>query len=259
MANCLTCNDFFQTEEALHAHCRDKADHPYCTPCERLFVTFDALDEVRFFQAQKGVSSQPIPFYQHLRRAAVHQDGNDHQNVNESNEGDEVDEVDEVDEFDEVDDFDDGFDDFDEDEGGEENEEGEEGNEGEGGDEGDGGDGGDGGGESNERVEEGGKCDSCDRNFANQEALIKHLTDSSLHNWCFICSKDFSSSTALAQVCLVHFNAPRDLMHDFFSTLHLPPMAHTHSDVASAQELSLIPPPSPSTLNLAAKRPSGLK
>jgi hypothetical protein len=66
-------------------------------------------------------------------------------------------------------------------------------------------------------VEEGGKCDSCDRNFANQEALIKHLTDSSLHNWCFICSKDFSSSTALAQVCWVHFNAPRDLMHDFLA------------------------------------------
>ena len=53
MANCSTCTDFFQTEEALHAHCRDKADHPYCTPCERLFVTFDALDEVRFFQPRK--------------------------------------------------------------------------------------------------------------------------------------------------------------------------------------------------------------
>lgn len=61
MANCSTCNDFFQTEEALHAHCRDKADHPYCTPCERLFVTFDALDEVCLFQARKDVSSQPIP------------------------------------------------------------------------------------------------------------------------------------------------------------------------------------------------------
>jgi hypothetical protein len=226
MANCSTCNDFFQTEEALHAHCRDKADHPYCTPCERLFVTFDALDEVRFFQARKDVSSQPIPFYQHLRRAAVHQDGNNHQNANESNDGDEgdevdeVDEVDEFDEFDEVDDFDDDFDEGDEDEegeDGEENEEGEEGDEGEEGNEGEEGKEGDGGGESNERVEEGGKCDSCDRNFANQEALIKHLTDSSLHNWCFICSKDFSSSTTLAQVCLVHFNAPRDLMHDFLA------------------------------------------
>lgn len=220
MANCSTCNDFFPTEEALHAHCRDKANHPYCTPCERLFVTFDALDDVRFFQAQKGVSSQPIPFYQHLRRAAVHQDGNDHQNSNESNEGDEGDEVDEVDEFDEFDDFDDDFDEGDEDEEGEENEEGEEGDEGEEGNEGEEGmegDGGDESGESNERVEEGGKCDSCDRNFANQEALIKHLADSSLHNWCFICSKDFSSSTALAQVCLVHFNAPQDLTHDFLA------------------------------------------
>ena len=219
MANCSTCNGFFQTEEALHAHCRDKADHPYCTPCERLLVTFDALDDVRFFQARKNASSQPIIFYQHLRRAAVHQGGNDHQKGNESNEGDEgdevdeVDEVDEFDEFDEVDDFDDDFDEGDEDEdneGGEEGVEGEESNEGKEGKEGDGGDE---GGESNERVEEeGGKCDSCDRNFANLEALIKHLTDSSLHNWCFICSKDFSSSTALAQVCLVHFNAPRDLI-----------------------------------------------
>jgi hypothetical protein len=211
------------------------------------------------------ISSQPIPFYQLLRRAAVHQDGNDHQNGNERNEGDEgdesdkVDEVDEFDEFDEVDDFDDDFDEGDEDEEGEEGEENEEGEEGDEGKEGEEGDGGDEGGESNKRVEEGGKCDSCDRNFANQEALIKHLTDRSLHNWCFICSKDFSSSTALVQVCLVHLNAPRDLMHDFFSTLHPPPMAHTHSDVASAQELSQIPPPSPSTLNLAAKRPSGLK
>ncbi len=226
MANCSTCNDFFQTEEALHAHCRDKADHPYCTPCERLFVTFDALDDVCFFQARKDVSSQPIPFYQHLRRAAVHQDNNDHQSGNESNEGnegDEVDEVDEFDEFDEVDDFDDDFDESDEDEEGEENEENEEGEEGDEGEEsnegeeGKEGNGGDEGGESNERVEEGGKCVSCDRNFANQEALIKHLTDSSLHNWCFICSKDFSSSTALAQVCLVHFNAPRDLMHHFLA------------------------------------------
>jgi hypothetical protein len=171
----------------------------------------------------RKVSSQPIPFYQHLRGAAVHQDGNDHQNGNESNEGDEGDEVDEVDEvdgFDEVDDFDEDFDEGDEDEEGKENEEGEEGDEGEEGNEGKEGkesDGGDEGGESNERVEEGGKCDSCDRNFANQEALIKHMTDSSLHNWCFICSKDFSSSTALAQVCLVHFNAPRDLMHDFLA------------------------------------------
>lgn len=220
MANCSTCNDFFETVEALHAHCRDKADHPYCTPCERLFVTFDALDDVCFFQARKDVSSQPIPFYQHLRRAAVHQDSNDHQNGNESNEGDEVDEVDEFDEFD---DFDDDFDELNEDEegeGDEKNEEGEKSDEGEEsneGEEGKEGDGGDGGGESNERVEEGGKCDSCDRNFVNQEALIKHLTDSSLHNWCFVCSKDFSSSTALAQVCLVHFNAPRDLMHDFLA------------------------------------------
>jgi len=235
MANCSTCHDFFQTEDALHAHCRDKADHPYCNPCERLFVTFDALDEVCFFQARKDISSQPIPFYQHLRLAAVHQDSSDHQKGNESNEGDEGDEVDEVDEFDEFDDFDDDFDESDEDEegeGDEENEEGEEGDEDEESDEGQEGDegeesnkaeegkegnGGEEGGESNEKVEEGGKCDSCDRNFANQEALIKHLTNSSLHNWCFICSKDFSSSTALAQVCLVHFNAPWDLMHDFLA------------------------------------------
>ena len=166
------------------------------------------------FKRGKMYPHSQSPFYQHLRRAAVHHDSNDHQNGNESNEVDEVNEVDEFDDFDEVDDFDDDFDEGDEDEEGEGDEENEEGDEGEEGKEGDGGDE---GGESNERVEEGGKCDSCNRNFANQEDLIKHLTDSSLHNWCFICSKDFSSSTALAQVCLVHFNAPWDLMYDFLA------------------------------------------
>ena len=144
---------------------------------------------------------QSIPFYQHLRLATVHQDGNSHQSGNESNDSNEVDE------FDEYDDVDD-FDEFDEGEEGEEGKEGDKGEEGDGGEEdeeGKEGDGGDESDESNKRVEEGGKCDSCDRNFANQEALIKHLTDSSLHNWCFICSKDFSSSNALAQVCLIHF------------------------------------------------------
>ena len=40
----------------------------------------------------------------------------------------------------------------------------------------------------------------CNRGFVNQQALFVHLANSSLHNWCFICSRDFSSPTALNQV-----------------------------------------------------------
>ncbi|KAF9025397.1 hypothetical protein BDZ89DRAFT_1182806 [Hymenopellis radicata] len=39
-------------------------------------------------------------------------------------------------------------------------------------------------------------CESCSRIFVNKEALYQHLGASSLHNWCFICSRDFRSPQA---------------------------------------------------------------
>jgi len=42
-------------------------------------------------------------------------------------------------------------------------------------------------------------CDGCERQFINMVALNQHLFSSSRHNWCFDCSRDFSSPTALLQ------------------------------------------------------------
>ncbi|RDB28168.1 hypothetical protein Hypma_001532 [Hypsizygus marmoreus] len=47
MAQCSDCNKVFRTSQALHAHCRDRADHAYCEECERLFVHSEALSEHR--------------------------------------------------------------------------------------------------------------------------------------------------------------------------------------------------------------------
>ncbi|ETW80917.1 hypothetical protein HETIRDRAFT_320509 [Heterobasidion irregulare TC 32-1] len=58
MVLCTQCYRDFAHEQALHAHCRDKADHPYCTACERLFVHDRALE-------------------QHLQSSAAHQDSSD--------------------------------------------------------------------------------------------------------------------------------------------------------------------------------------
>ena len=46
MVLCTQCYRDFAHEQALHAHCRDKTDHPYCTACERLFVHDRALEQV---------------------------------------------------------------------------------------------------------------------------------------------------------------------------------------------------------------------
>jgi len=43
-------------------------------------------------------------------------------------------------------------------------------------------------------------CRGCDRWFINLDSLYQHLSESLKHNWCFICSRDFSSETALEQV-----------------------------------------------------------
>ncbi|KAL1748275.1 hypothetical protein HDZ31DRAFT_30046 [Schizophyllum fasciatum] len=53
MVICNFCCVSFRTDNALHQHCRDRADHPYCEACERLFGS------------DQGLS-------QHLRNASVH-------------------------------------------------------------------------------------------------------------------------------------------------------------------------------------------
>ncbi|KAG0706544.1 hypothetical protein DFH29DRAFT_988056 [Suillus ampliporus] len=42
-------------------------------------------------------------------------------------------------------------------------------------------------------------CAGCDRWFVDLESLYKYLTASSKHNWCFVCSRDFSTPTSLDQ------------------------------------------------------------
>jgi Zn finger protein HypA/HybF involved in hydrogenase expression len=42
-------------------------------------------------------------------------------------------------------------------------------------------------------------CDACERQFTDMMGLNQHLAYSSQHNWCFDCSRDFGSETALQQ------------------------------------------------------------
>jgi hypothetical protein len=46
MAECNQCDRSFRSTQALFAHCRDKDDHPFCEDCDRLFSTFQGLDQV---------------------------------------------------------------------------------------------------------------------------------------------------------------------------------------------------------------------
>jgi len=58
MPQCSDCSREFLTSQALHAHCRDRADHAYCEVCERLFVHENALN-------------------QHLENSSSHQDASE--------------------------------------------------------------------------------------------------------------------------------------------------------------------------------------
>ncbi|KIK69146.1 hypothetical protein GYMLUDRAFT_214163 [Collybiopsis luxurians FD-317 M1] len=54
-------------------------------------------------------------------------------------------------------------------------------------------------------------CQPCNRFFRNSASYFQHLAASSRHNWCFICSRDFSSSQALAQHSNSQVHRPRDI------------------------------------------------
>ena len=43
-------------------------------------------------------------------------------------------------------------------------------------------------------------CSACARRFVDKLSLYQHLSASSKHNWCFVCSRDFVSMSALDQV-----------------------------------------------------------
>lgn len=47
MAECTQCDRSFHSTEALLIHCRDKYDHHFCEDCDKLFSTFQGLDQVR--------------------------------------------------------------------------------------------------------------------------------------------------------------------------------------------------------------------
>lgn len=47
-------------------------------------------------------------------------------------------------------------------------------------------------------------CNGCRRQFTDLDALNQHLLYSPKHNWCFQCSRDFSSDMALLNVSHVH-------------------------------------------------------
>jgi hypothetical protein len=144
MPDCLTCDRFFRTEGALHAHCRDRSDHAYCIECQRLFSTFTSLNQV---------CSHPSSLYmwrtygqsfrcKHLENSSFHRYREPSAYDSESDYDDDDDE------------------------------------------------------ESVGDV----RCEACSRDFTDRAGLLQHLAASSKHNWCFICSRDFGSPTALAQV-----------------------------------------------------------
>ncbi|KAJ4483858.1 hypothetical protein J3R30DRAFT_1842868 [Lentinula aciculospora] len=54
-------------------------------------------------------------------------------------------------------------------------------------------------------------CQSCDRKFKDSLSLFQHLAASSRHDWCFICSRDFSSPNALAQHSSSPVHRARDI------------------------------------------------
>ncbi|KAF9032011.1 hypothetical protein BDZ89DRAFT_1037293 [Hymenopellis radicata] len=155
---CDQCYRSFVSDNALHNHCSAKADHPYCDECERLFRHDQALQ-------------------QHLANAAVHQGDSDEYESDESDEecivavatgilGTQVPlsrfnqhrntaAVHQGDYDYESEEYEPDDDDNDDDDDP--------------------------------------YCESCNRMFVHKEALYQHLSASSLHNWCFICSKDFRS------------------------------------------------------------------
>lgn len=149
MVNCTDCGRSFNSEAALHAHCRDKEDHPYCDDCERLFVSFAALNQVRYIIAlTRRSNADCVHNVQHRNMSSRHTNFSDDSESDWDDSGSDSDET---------------------------------------------------------------YCNSCDRHFVSNESLNAHLSASSKHNWCFECSRDFQSFTALQQVLICSRN-PKTLL-----------------------------------------------
>ncbi|KIK69147.1 hypothetical protein GYMLUDRAFT_53628 [Collybiopsis luxurians FD-317 M1] len=54
-------------------------------------------------------------------------------------------------------------------------------------------------------------CHPCNRLFNDSASYLQHLAASSRHNWCFVCSRDFGSSQALAQHSNSQVHRSRDI------------------------------------------------
>ena len=96
-------------------------------------------------------------------------------------------------------------------------------------------------------------CNGCDRQFIDMVALNQHLFHSLRHHWCFECSRDFRSQTALVQVSPVYIIAPTTPYSGTFRSMRTPsPIADATSNALSAKGCSRVPLESPCTSNLDA-------
>jgi hypothetical protein len=103
-------------------------------------------------------------------------------------------------------------------------------------------------------------CSGCERQFVGMNALNQHLFDSPKHNWCFDCSRDFSSETALLNVSRVYSTAsPIPHSSNIRSTKTPSPIADVISNALSATECSRARQASPNTSNPDATRSRGTK
>ncbi|EDR04778.1 uncharacterized protein LACBIDRAFT_294995 [Laccaria bicolor S238N-H82] len=97
-------------------------------------------------------------------------------------------------------------------------------------------------------------CRGCDRWFIDLDSLYQHLSASLKHNWCFICSRDFNSETALDQhnlsklahadrsfrcpFCSKMFKAPSAIAHHIESGCH---KINRHQVTAAVKKLKIVP------------------
>ena len=96
-------------------------------------------------------------------------------------------------------------------------------------------------------------CNGCERQFVDMVALNQHLFDSAKHNWCFDCSRDFTSESALSQVSSRCHAAPTISDSGPFRSIKTPsPIADATSNALSARACTRVPLESLCTSNLDA-------
>ncbi|KAF5344092.1 hypothetical protein D9758_008819 [Tetrapyrgos nigripes] len=98
-------------------------------------------------------------------------------------------------------------------------------------------------------------CIACQRHFVTQESLDQHLRDSSLHNWCFICRKDFGrledlnrhnasrvhkTADGKCPLCKRMFKSPSDIANHIESGCHR--NITRHHVAAAIHQMEIKPP-----------------